>query len=168
MSDQRVPLPGSEPKQPSGTGAQPRWSPAVDPDEKASATVTLRRRHDSAAAAMEKQLLSGEARPLPREQAAHELSADPRDLAAVRSFLEQHGLTVVNENAAARTLKIEGTVPQMEEAFGTKMGWLEDASGHRHLSYRGPLSVPQSLDGIITSIIGLDQRPIARRHSSSL
>ncbi len=167
MSDQRVPLPGSAPRTAGETGFQPRWSSALDPNEKASVTVTLRRRQDSAAAEMEEQLLSGQARNLPREQAAQQLSADPRDMAAVRSFLEQHGLTITSENMAARTLKAEGTVAQMEQAFSTKMGWLEDATGNRHLSYQGPLSIPQSLSGIIVSIIGLDQRPIAKPHANT-
>jgi kumamolisin len=165
MSDQRVPLPGSAPKIADKAGSEPRWSSAVDPNEKTSVTVTLRRRQDSAAAEMEEQLLSGQARSLPREQAAQQLSADPRDMAAVRSFLEQHGLTITSENMAARTLKAEGTVAQMEQAFSTKIGWVEDATGDRRLSYQGPLSIPQSLAGIIMSVIGLDQRPIAKPHS---
>lgn len=111
---------------------------------------------------METQLLSGQAQRLPREQAEQQLSADPRDMSAVRAFLEQYGLTVTEESPAARTLRVKGTVQQMEEAFSTHMGWIEDSAGNRHLSYQGSLSIPQSLDGIITSVIGLDQRPIAK------
>ena len=82
----------------------------------------------------------------------------------MRAFLEEQGLTITEENAGARTLKVKGTVKQMEQAFSTQIGWMEDAAGHRHLSYRGSLSIPQSLDGVIVSVIGLDQRPIARPH----
>jgi len=168
MSDPRVPLPGSAPNTSGLTGsgqtaAQPRWSSAIDPTEEVSVTVTLRRRRDSAAAEMERQLLSGEAQALPREQAEQELSADPRDMAAVESFLDQHGLTITEENIAARTLKAQGTVKQMGEAFSTCIGSFEDSAGNCHLSYEGSLSIPQSLAGIITSVIGLDQRPAARR-----
>lgn len=161
MSDQRVPLPGSAPK---SEGAQTRWSPALDANEKITATITLRRREDSAAAEMEKQLLSGQARAMPREQAAQALSADPRDISAVRSFLEQHGLTITEERADTRTFKVEGTVQQMGEAFGTRLGRVQDARGNHHLSYNGELSIPESLSGIITSVIGLDQRPVAKHH----
>jgi kumamolisin len=166
MSDQRVPLPGSAPSPHAEAGAQPRWSSAVDANEKASVTITLRRRHDSAAADMEKQLLSGQGRSIPREQAAEQISADPRDITAVRSFLEQHGLTVTEENAAARTLKAEGTVQQLGEAFSTRIGWFEDSAGGRHMSYEGSLSIPQSLADIIVSVVGLDQRPIAKRREA--
>lgn len=153
-----MPIPGSAPK----TGAQPRWSSAVDPDQLITVTITLRRQ---GSADLEKQLLSGHA-PLSREEAAQQLSADPHDVAAVRSFVEQYGLKIVDENAAARTLKVQGTVQQMQEAFSTKIGWFEDSAGSRHLSYQGPLSIPESLSGTITSVLGLDQRPIARSHPS--
>ena len=162
MSDQRVPLPGSEPH----PGAQPRWSSPVDSNEQVSVTVTLRRRHDSAAAEMEEMLLSGRASSIPREQAAQQVSADPRDMAAVRSFLEQNGLKITAESMAARTLKVQGSIAQMEAAFGVKVGWFDDAAGNRHLSYAGSLSIPQSLNGIITSVIGLDQRPAAQPRSA--
>jgi kumamolisin len=161
-----VPIPGSAPNTGTETGAQPRWSSAVDPNEKAGVTITLRRRQDSAAAQMEKQLLSGQAHAMPREQAAQELSADPRDVAAVRAFLEQHGLTISDESMAARTLKAEGTLQQMGEAFSTRIGWFEGAGGNRHLSYEGSLSIPQSLQGIIVSVIGLDQRPVAKHRGA--
>ena len=164
MSDQRVPIPGSEPNTSNSTGVKPHWSFAVDPTQKVSVTVTLRRRQSSAAAQMEEQLLSGQAPSIPREQAEQAVSADPRDTAAVRAFLEGYGLTVTDENMASRTLKAEGTVAQMEEAFSARIGSVEDSADHTHLSYQGSLSIPHSLDGIITSIIGLDQRPVARRH----
>jgi len=164
MSDQRVELPGSAPN----LGLQPRWSSAAaDADQKVTVTITLRRQRSTAAADLEKQLLSGQFQAPPREQAEQELSADPRDIAAVRSFLEQHGLTVTEENAAARTLKVQGTVQQMAEAFSAQLGWVDDDAGNRYLSYRGALSVPESLGGIITSVIGLDQRPVARLRGTS-
>ena len=97
-----------------------------------------------------------------REQAVQAISADPRDMTAVRSFLEEQGLTITEENMESRTLKAEGTVPQMEEAFSTRLEFAADAAGKRHVTYSGELSVPQSLAGIITSVVGLDQRPLAQ------
>ncbi len=168
MSDQRVELPGSAPSTRDEPGAQPRWSSPADPNQKVSVTITLRRKRNSATAALEEQLLSGHFRAVPREQAAEELAADPRDIAAVRFFLEQNGLTVTDENAAARTLKVDGTAQQMAQAFSAQLAWFEDASGNRHLSYQGPLSIPQSLEGVITSVIGLDQSPIAKRQEGGV
>lgn len=163
MSDQRVELPGSSP----GNGPQPRWSSAADPNQKVGVTITLRRQRSSAAADLEEQLLSGHFQAPPREQAERELAANPGDLAAVRSFVEQQGLTVTDENAAARTLKAQGTAQQMAEAFSVQLGWFDDTAGNRHLSYQGALSIPKALDGIITSVIGLDQLPVAKHGGAS-
>ncbi len=165
MSDGRVELPGSAPVLRDEAGAQLRSSSA-DPNQKVSVTITLRRPENSATAALEEQLLSGQFRTVPREQAAQQLAADPRDIAAVRSFLERHGLAIIDENMAARTLKAEGTAQQMAEAFSVRLTWFDDA-GSNHLTYGGPLSIPQSLAGIITSVIGLDQRPLAKHHEVS-
>ncbi len=163
MNGQRVELPGSAPN----TGAQSRSSSALDSNQQMSVTITLRRQGNSAAAALEEQLLYGQFRAQPREQTAQELAADPRDVAAVRSFLEQYGLTVTDENLAARTLKAKGTARQMAEAFSVRLGLYEDADGQSYVSYQGPLSIPQSLDGIITAVIGLDGRPIAKAHNAT-
>lgn len=160
MNGQRVQLPGSTPNM----GSRARWSSAVNPNQKLSVTVTLRRQRNSAAG-LEEQLLSGQFHALPREHAAQQLTADPRDVAAVRSFLEEHGLTVTDENASARVLKAEGTAQQMADAFSVRLARFEDAAGQTHVSYEGPLSIPQSLEGVITSVLGLDQRPIAKHHN---
>lgn len=163
MSGQRCEIPGSTSK----PRAAERWSSPADPNAVVSATIALRRRKDSAKPEhLGEQLLSGSFHPVPREQAEQMLSADPDDLAIVRSFLTQHGLTVTKENAEARTLHVEGTVQQMNQAFGIQLGWFEGAHG-RHLGYEGALSIPESLSGIVTAVLGLDQRPIATHHRSN-
>ncbi len=161
MSGQRSEIPGSAPT----LRAAERWSSPADPDAAVNATLVLRRPKDSAKSQdLDQQLLSGSFRPVPREQAEQMLSASPDDLSAVRSFLTEQGLTITKENPEARTLHIRGTVQQMNDAFGIRLGWLEGAEGQRHLGYEGALSVPESLSGVITAVLGLDQRPIATHH----
>lgn len=157
MDGQRIEIPGSAPKR----DATERWSSAADPNQQVDATVVLRRR--SEAAEIGQQLQSGH-RPS-REEAEQAVAADPADMAAVQSFLAQHGLTLTQENAAARTVHIRGTVQQMNDAFGIQLGWYEDAQGRRHLSYEGALTVPASLSGVMTAVLGLDLRPIATHHA---
>ena len=158
MDERRVEISGSAP-QPRGVERQ---SSPVDPEQPVSVTITLRRRQNSNAANLEAQLLSGNFQPLSREDAAEHLGADPADLGAVERWIEQYGLKITQENAAARTLHVQGTAGQISQAFGVQLGWVEDASGGRHLSYQGALTVPEPLAGIITAVLGLDQRPIAR------
>lgn len=158
MNGQRVPIPGSEIQHPKDA----RWSPAP-PQERIRVTVYLRRGADaSSGGSLAEDLLSGRFQPMSREQAEEKLRASPEDLNAVRAFAQQYGLCVSDENAPARTVFLEGTVQQMASAFQADLGILDDARG-RHLSYKGPLTVPVSLKDVATAVLGLDKRPLARR-----
>jgi kumamolisin len=98
-----------------------------------------------------------------REEAAKALGADPAHLQLVARFARSHGLEVTESNGAERSVKIAGTVAQMEAAFGVKLR--QSRSGGRcYLCYDGPLTIPSPLAGIIESVLGLDQRPIADAH----
>ena len=160
MNDQRLQIPGSAPKHAAGA----RWASRAEPDPPVDATIILRRPGESdLASKQERELLSGHFRPMPREQAEQALAADPKDMAAVRSFLKQYGLTIVEENAASRTIRVHGTAQQMDQAFGIQLRQLEDGE-QQCLSYEGSISVPKSLSGIIIAVLGLDRRRIARHH----
>jgi kumamolisin len=142
-----------------------RWLSAADPGQQVSATFILRRRQDSSLDSnIEEQLLSGRFEPISRTEAAEKIGADPQDLDAVHSFASHHGLTVIGENPAARTVRVTGAAQQMEKAFQIQLGWFEDAEGRRYLGHDGPLSLPEPLSSIVTAVLGLDQRPIAKHH----
>jgi kumamolisin len=110
----------------------------------------------------EQDLLSGQYQPAAREQAAEAMSADPQDLSAVRAFAHNFGLTVVDENASKRRVVLAGITEQMERAFGVKLERAHDSQGNAYLTHRGSLSIPKPLAGIVTAVLGLDERPIAR------
>lgn len=159
MSDQRVPIPGSE--LPARVGE--RWLPNDASSQIVTASILLRRNPGSSVS--EQELLSGHYKPASREAAAQALEANPQDIAAVRTFVTQYGLKVIDENREARRIQVEGTVQQMDKAFGVTLRWASDANGHRYLAYSGALSVPQSLAGVVTAVLGLDQRPVAKHHA---
>ena len=130
-------------------------------------TIYLRRRADVGPGGnVAETLVSGRFQPISREEAAEKLGANPEDLKAVRAFAQQYGLCVCDENAAARTVCVEGTVQQMASAFQADFGILEGANGS-YLSYKGPLLVPASLKDVLTAVLGLDRRPLARRAGNS-
>jgi kumamolisin len=153
VSEQRIEIKGSTPKQ---LGAE--IGPA-DPTQMLTVTVLLRRA--PSAPNIEKELLSGDFQPVARENAAAIMGADPADLAAVRAFLDRYGLKVVGENLAARTIRAQGTVQQMEAAFGAQLLKFKTADGSEFLSHSGPILIPANLSGIIIAVLGLDQRRIA-------
>ena len=150
---------GSAPK---GYGSRRRLS-AADPNTLVTVTVMVRRRQDSAFGSdLEERLLSGNYKPIDRTEAAAQIGADPDDLDVVRSFAKTHGLAVVDENPGSRTIRLASTVQPMNKAFGVQLGWYEDAEGRRYLSHEGAVSIPEELSPIVTAVLGLDQRPIAK------
>ncbi len=84
-------------------------------------------------------------------------------------MLGRYGLTVTETHLASRRLKVSGTIAAMQSAFGTTLTAVTsphpDGSGDvRHRYRTGALSVPAPLDGIVTAVLGLDDRPQARAH----
>lgn len=95
-----------------------------------------------------------------RNEAAQTMGADPQDIQKATDFAESHGLTVTESSPAQRSLKISGTVAQMEDAFGVRL--LQGQSGNEsYLYYDEPITLPASLAGVIEGVLGLDQRPVA-------
>jgi len=97
---------------------------------------------------------------------AERYGADPADARLVTKVLGRYGLTVTETHLASRRLKVSGTLAALSAAFGTTLTAVtsphQDGSGsvtHRYRS--GGLSVPAELSGIITVVLGLDNRPQA-------
>jgi kumamolisin len=103
-----IPLKGSERfALPGATVVAP-----ADPSERLEVTVLVRpraREELSKRVAQLAQRGSGGAI-LSREEFARQHGADPADLGKVRTFADAHGLKVVEEHAARRTVILSGTV----------------------------------------------------------
>jgi kumamolisin len=89
--------------------------------------------------------------------------ADPADIAAVEAFAHEHGLTVSERSAARRSIVLKGTVANMQQAFGTTLEHYETATG-QYRGRTGSLTIPANLEGIVTAVLGLDNRPVAKPH----
>jgi kumamolisin len=157
----RIPLKGSERKPLFGSRAV---APA-DPTERLEVSVLLRRRARAGLQDRVRKLTGGERSSghLAREDFARQFGADPADIAAVKAFAATHGLSVVQEHAARRTVVLSGTVAQFDAAFGVKLQHCEHPGG----TYRGrtgSIQLPAELDGIVEAVLGLDSRPQAQPH----
>jgi kumamolisin len=157
----RIPLPGSE-RQPM-PGAQPIGK--ADPNEMLEVSILLRRRNAAALAARVRELARGGETepPLSHADFQRSFSADPADLAAVRSFAAEHGLRVVEEDAARRTVILSGTVAQHNAAFGVDLQHYRHPQGE-YRGRTGSLHLPDTLNGAVEAVLGLDNRPAARTH----
>jgi kumamolisin len=156
-----IPLKGSERVAMPGA----RVLAPADPTERLEVSVIVRRSAGDEFRARVAELASGGAgRPtLSREEFAQRHGADPADLAAVRAFAKTHGLTVVQEHAARRTVVLSGTVAQFNAAFHVQLQRMQ----HDTCSYRGrmgSIELPAELSGIVEAVLGLDSRPQAAAH----
>ena len=158
MPDSLVPLSGSERSE--LPGAQPAAAP-LDDSQVITVTVMLRRK-----AAVPAALVQGP-ETVSTTQLGDRYGADPDDAQLVAEVLGGYGLTVTEFHLPSRRLKVSGTIAAMQSAFGTTLSAVSsphpDGSGHVQHRYRtGGLSVPARLHGIITAVVGLDDRPAAR------
>jgi kumamolisin len=86
----------------------------------------------------------------------------------VADALSGHGLTVVQLSPASSSLRLSGTVAQMEAVFKPALGVYGNAQQGEFRGREGQLHVPVELEGLITGIFGLDQRRVARRRALPL
>lgn len=154
-----VPLPGSERPERAGFRAHG----GLARDARVEATLVLRRRDELPESVF--------AEPLSRDQLAERYGASPDDVDLVRTTLEGLGLTIDEVDAGARRVRVSGPVQTVARVFGTDLavstpdrGEGDDGSAGSP-TYRqrtGGLSIPAALSGVVTAVLGLDDRPQAR------
>jgi kumamolisin len=153
-----VPLSGSERSELPGATPAPA---SLDDSQVITVTVLLRRRAEVPAS-----LIEGP-ETISRAQLGEQYGADPNDAQLVAEVLGDYGLTVTEYHLESRRLKVSGTIAALQQAFSTTLTAVTspalDGSGDIQHRYRtGSLSVPARLDGIVTAVVGLDDRPQAR------
>lgn len=74
------------------------------------------------------------------------------------------GLTVTEVHAASRRMRVAGTLGELTTAFGTSVRLVRSHSGATHRYREGALYLPDELAGIVTAVLGLDNRPQAIPH----
>ncbi len=161
----RVPLPGSD-RQPFSAERNPRL-PFASPD-KTSVQVQPRGEHITVSVVVRrKSPLAPAAQGQPRltpEQFSLQYGADPASVAIVEQFAAAFHLQVEPEPFPGSViLHLTGSVPNLEQAFGTTLE--SHTTAHGKLRVRqGPLMVPEELAKHITAVLGLDNRPQAKPH----
>lgn len=164
-SKNHVPVQGSE--RTTLQGAQ--MVGKVDPDERIEVTVLVRRPQSAKGLTSMIEDISSrepqERKYLSREEFAASQGAAPEDLDKVKEFAHANNLDVVEVNPAQRSVKLSGTASALNAAFGVDLAYYKYPGG----TYRGrsgPVHVPENLAPIVTAVMGLDNRPQARPHSS--
>jgi len=152
-SSRRDPLPGAR-----------RVGDAPD-DERVAFTIVVRRKPGGEQRALEAAKAGAATGSLDerRRRLVEESGADEADLARVRRFVTESGMRVESADAATRSVDAEGTVAQVNAAFGVSLGRYE-VGGLAYRGREGTLRLPSELAGAVEAVLGLDDRPQAHPH----
>jgi kumamolisin len=171
---EHIPLKGSERVVASGAKA----IGSANPDESLQVTVLLRSRAqaedaktkttkatESEKAAVESllQKRAAERQHLTREQFLAQRGALEEDIRKVEEFAHEYGLSISDTHQAKGLVTLSGTVADFRKAFDVELLNYESLSGP-YRGRSGPIHIPSELYGIVTAVLGLDNRPQARPH----
>ena len=126
-----------------------------DPNERIIVTLTLRRRTE--------RLPEPGTKTVSRDDFAKRYGADPDDLPIIEQFAAENDLTIVEADMARRMVQLAGTIANMNEAFATYVQIFQSPRG-TFRGRTGTLFIPANLEGIVTGVFGLDERPQASAH----
>src|SRR5579875_422276 len=138
----------------------------VNPDEPIEVSVYLRDPAQSALVGNAQDYAQSLGPKISREAYAASHSASPLDIAKVGQFAGEHHLNVVSVDPVSRKVVLAGTVGAMMSAFGTHLKRYE-YQGRSYRGRSGHLYIPKEIEGIVTGVFGLDNRPQAEAHLRS-
>jgi subtilase family serine protease len=98
---------------------------------------------------------------LTSEELEPQFGADPADVERIRAFAAAYHLDVRDVSLAKRTITLAGPVASFARAFAVSVARFASQG----VVYRAPvghLSVPEDVAPLITAVLGLDERPVAR------
>ncbi|MCK1386426.1 S53 family peptidase [Bradyrhizobium sp. 21] len=88
--------------------------------------------------------------------------ADPRDLDHISAWAKECGLKVLDVSVARRSVRVKGSISDINKAFGTQLNEYSHAKTGRYRGREGELHVPDDLVGVIDGVFGLDTRKVGR------
>lgn len=164
----RVPLAGS---QKPAMLRQAAVAGKPDPNERIEVSVLLRRRDDARSSALSAEAL-GEQPVEERQHLTHDEfkarhGVAPDDLARIESFAAEHNLTIERVHRGSRTVKLSGTVADMQRAFEAGDLFHVEEQGKRFRARSGSLTVPEDVSDAIVGVFGIDNRPAVRRRAEA-
>jgi kumamolisin len=159
----RIPLPGSHKNAPHDAVA----IGDADPNAEARVTLYLRRRNEERFGEYLDDHAKHEAHldrhHLNHDALCHHFGSSAEDVSAVARFAHKHGLQVLDDHTARRSVTLAGTILELSSAFGVELKRYR-SQGQSFRGREGAIHVPKELKEIVTAVLGLDDRPIAKPH----
>src|SRR3984957_8929508 len=131
---------------------------ATDPSKMVQVSIVLKPRRPLQAEELQGRILS-------HDEFAATYGADPQQMQQVAAFASANNLTVIEipDAIARRTVMVEGTTADVEEAFSVKLNDYNCPEG----TYRGrtgPVMLPAEIVEVVQGVFGLDNRSQAKPH----
>jgi kumamolisin len=130
----------------------------TDPNQLVEISIVLKQRRELKLDHLQGKILS-------HNEFASTYGADPAHIERIRAFAQENNLKVVEhgDEIARRTVKVQGTVANLEKAFSVTLNDYEHPKG-RYRGRTGAIHVPAELADVIQGVFGLDNRPQAQPH----
>ena len=131
----------------------------TDPNQLIEISIVLKQRRALHLPDLQGRILS-------HDEFASAYGADPENIKRIHAFAAENNLEVVErgDEVARRTVKVQGTVANLEKAFSTTLNDYTHPSQGRYRCRDGSLHLPAELADIVQGIFGLDNRPQAKPH----
>src|ERR1700683_4864874 len=162
-STSHVPIPGSQYVPLEGA----KLLRAADPTEHITVTVVVRPRRPAPALHDDQSLAARLPRDrsyLSREDFESRHGAHPDDLARIQRFAREHSFEIVETSAIRHAVVLQGSIADFSHAFRVEIVHYDHQRGS-HRGINGPVYIPKELAGTVTAVLGLHDRPCARRHT---
>src|SRR5450432_601883 len=105
---------------------------------------------------------SGKNKPISQEVFNRRFGASQEDVDQIHAFAMENDLTVKESSIARRSVILRASVQKFSEAFQVYLSDFIPDSGISYRGRSGDIHIPENLQGIITGVFGLDNRPQAR------
>jgi kumamolisin len=99
---------------------------------------------------------------LSKTELASMFGADQNEVEAVVDWAKSCKLKVIDVDAGKRRVQVEGSVAAINKAFGVQLNDYRHPEGYEFRGREGQVHVPESIYGIVESVLGLDTRRVGR------
>src|SRR5271154_4379286 len=139
----------------------------TDPKQLIKVSIYIRRNPKTSSEAMSTiATLNGQTpqsrRYLSKTELASMFGADPKEVEAVADWAKSCKLKVIDQDAGKRRVQVEGSVAAINKAVGVHLNDYRHPEGYEYRGREGQVHVPESLYGIVESVLGLDTRRVGR------
>jgi kumamolisin len=106
--------------------------------------------------------LPGERRYLTGKDFDARFGADPAELAKIEAWAKSCKLKVIDSSVAKRRVLVQGSIGDINKAFGVELNEYEHPQSGRFRARVGQVHVPGELAGVVQGVFGLDTRPVGK------